>query len=229
MKRVALTGLLALVLAVPATAGDLDSAYQFWQVTNVQLGHSTIAARDTCVDSVGTLIAAVNSCIRKWAANPGITGYDTLTVVAGTFVYTLNSNFMEDGIGTLPFKVFGVSADGNTVYGLVRGEVQEISNYAEPDVATARFDVTGDQVWLSSAQRDGDKLYLSGPVVGLTMTDGADTTNVFDQDRAAICDCAAAVILTELERPDKARFYWERYLEHVRARGGMTAGLVPAP
>ena len=55
---------------------------------------------------------------------------------------------------------------------------------------------------------------VSGPVVGLTMTDGADTTNVPDEDRGAICDCATARVGKSISHPN-ADWFWGNFLTYV--------------
>lgn len=225
MKRLTLC-VVALALLAPsiATAGDLDSAYHFWHVVNGSLGRdTTLQTVDTLVIPAGGIAAAVNSCIRQWAGNPGIAGRDSITVEAGTFVYALTTDFMKGKVTALEFKAYGISSDGGKVYGLEHGEVREISNFVESN--DPKYDIDIDRVWLSSSVRDGDEIHISGPVVGLTMTSGVDTTNVPDEDHSAICNCAAALLATQIGLPTKGAFFWERYMEHVRARGGVTEPL----
>lgn len=204
----------------------MDNAYQFWQVVNIQLGlDSNIYVEDT-LPNVGSLQLAVNSCIRKLAAHLGIPGSETITIVKGTFIYTLASKFIEDGIASREVKAFAITSDGNTIYGLTRGAPRQITNLVEVQSGVSMFDFVGDRIWLSHDAKDGTSVYIEGHVVGVTMTDGADTTNVLDQDRNAVCDCATAIVGWGSQHPS-AGIFWQRFVDHVSARGGVAAGLVP--
>lgn len=193
-------------------------------MVNGQLGRdSTIAAIDTLAEPPGALLVAVNSCIRKLAAHMGIIGHDTLTISSGTFLYELNANFMEDEIQSKKIKGFAVDSTTNTIYQLLRGSVGEISNFVEAP-GIIKFDLTGDRLWLNNDNLIAGPLYIEGPVAGLTMTDGADTTNVHDQDRSAVCDCATALMGYQLVGVDGPTTvpdsWWDKFTAYVVARGG---------
>lgn len=210
---------LVVLCASPVVAGDLDNAKQFWQVVNGQLGGSWIPPVDTLADSSGAIMAAVNSCIRKVASHIGIMEQDTITVVDKTFRYTLNANFIEDGIEARPFSALGISADGENVYGLLYRSPDVFSSYGWATDRPQIFTVRHDQLWIAPTAADGDVIYVGGPAVGLTMADGGDTTNVLDQDRSAVCDCAAAMVGFGIGHAS-ALSWWDQFLSHVRARGG---------
>ena len=225
MRRLVL--LMSIVLCVPAmsNAGDLDSARQFWHTANGNLGRDTILfAIDTNASPPGGLFIAVNSCLRKAATHIGVMGEDTIEVKAGNYIYTLNDNFIEDGIVAMGYTVKGVTPNHKHIYSLEPGDPSEITNYVELASAITKFKIDGGIITFSSAVGDGDTLFITGPVSAITFTTGGDTTNVYDQDRSAVCDCAAALFGYQIQHP-MAKDYWNLFTAHVKARGGSVEGL----
>lgn len=214
--------LLSIIFIAPTcSAGDLDSAYQFWHVVNNQLGRdATIQSADTLKSPVGALQAAVNSCIRKVVASIGLVGHEKIVLVEGSPYYTLQASFIEEGIASRPFTVMAREGS-NTLYGLVQAKSpSELANLLPALSFPTLWWLSDDQFWVNII-KDGDTLFIDGPIAGIVMQSGRDTTNVLDQDRSAVCDCATALIGKSISNP-AADFYWDRFVSHVISRGGTT-------
>jgi len=223
MKRILIALLFIVGFAVPAFAGDLDNAKQYWTVVGAQLGLDTVLqVTDTLYTAQvqGPILSAVNSCIRKWAAHLGVYARDTVRVLTDKHIYALSATFIEDGTTVKPFKVYGITRDSSEMYGLARAEdPTQMGNASFIGPSPTLYDIVDDHVWINYTP-NLDLLSIYGPIAGLLMTDGADTTNVLDQDRSSICDCATALVAKQIELNEKADFYWERFVDHVIARGG---------
>lgn len=224
-----------------SVAGDLDNARAYWGVVKVQLGGSPdlmstnrVLVDDTVynnqVDSTrqGVILAAVNSCIRKYAAHLGIYAQDTIRVLDQTFVYTLGASYIEDATEIKPFKVFAITRDNATMYGVDRAErTAQMGNSSVLGPFPTLFDVIDDKFWINTTN-NLDLIYFYGPVEGITMTDGADTTNVLEQDRSAICDCATALVWDEVAPGSgNGDRWWQKFEQHIIARGGTQPTRVP--
>ncbi len=160
---------------------------------------------------------AVNAGVRQVAINIGITAYDTLTIVDGTFFYTLNDNFMANEMSHMPLKAWVVSSDGTQIYGLTRGLP---STFGEPLTTFAsKFNLSGDRLWIYPAAPAGASVYVEGPADATTMAHGAATTNVDEADKMAVCYWAAYIIGVGISHPQTQSFLGA-YIDHVKQRGG---------
>lgn len=236
-KVIAAVLILFALLALPqlAYSGDLDNAAAYWNAVIVNLGRDTLGtpgtynpASDTC--NVGYdcyLVTAVNSCVRKYAAHLGVYNQDTIRVLDNTFVYSLAANYIEDATTAKPFKVYAITKDGGTLYGVDRAEKStQMGNSSTMGPYPTLFDVVDDKFWINTTN-NLDLIYFYGPLEGLTMTDGADTTNVLPADRNAVCDCATALVADQIGLPTLANQYWQKWEAHIIARGGTTPGRGP--
>ena len=182
---------------------------------------ASVTRGDTAnVGADGTVVVAVNSCIRKYAAHLGIYARDTIRFVSGKPLYALSASFIEDGITAKPFVVYAISLDSGKVYGYER--IERPSDMGSATESAKRlFDVRDDHLWISKAE-NLDLISVYGPIAGITMTDGADTTNVLEQDRSAICDCATALVADQLgpNMSATASSHWAKFEAHIIARGG---------
>jgi hypothetical protein len=207
----------------------LDNARQFWDVVQNQLGGDTLGSPasdlvDTAnVGADGPIVAAVNSCVRKIVASLGIVGREKVVITVDTYgyvqpYYTLQGSFIEDGIAARPFSVMARTG-GGVFYGLTRASsASEMSNPSPPAAFVALWWLSGDQLWVNDP-REGDTLFVEGPIAGTAMTDGADVPNVLDQDRSAVCDCATAIV-GKSTGFSESQFFWELYRQHIIDRGG---------
>lgn len=229
MKLILIIAALVL-LAMPqlAYSGDLDNARAYWSVVRAQTGNDTLgslgaaAAVDTyyTVYNQGPILAAVNSCIRKYAAHLGIYNQDTIRVIDRQFVYTLAAAYIEDATTAKPFECLGISQDGSEVFGLEQAKnLNQMSN-AGMGPYPLYFRVLDDRLWINQPT-NLSLLYFYGPIAGITFTDGLDTTNVLEQDRSSICDCATALVWDEIAPGEgKGNVWWDRFVAHILARGG---------
>lgn len=166
-------------------------------------------------------MAAVNAGVRQVAINIGITAYDTITIVDGTFFYTLNSNFIANEMPHMPLKVWVVSSDGTEIYGLTRGLP---STFGEPLTPFAsKFNLSGDRLWIYPAAPAGASVYVEGPGDATVMQHGGATTNVDEADKMAVCYWAAYIIalsIVDLQTQSKPQGFLNSYIDHVKQRGG---------
>lgn len=170
----------------------------------------------------GSILLAVNSCIRDWAIAVGIKGYQAIDLSASTFQYKLNDAFIVNGATNIPWQFKCISADGKRIWGLSeQSDPNDFGSLTDPGLPPRRYSLDGDTVWVVPMGSDGDGavLRVTGPVRGLTMTSSSDTTNVPDEDRSAICDCATARVGWSVAFVN-ADQYWAKFLAYVRSRGG---------
>lgn len=210
-------GLLCAGLHQPqAVAGDLDQAYDYYQVVHHLLGRdSVIAVTDTA--TTGVLTMAVNAGVRQVAINIGITTRQTITIVDTTYFYTLDAGFIANEMPHMPLKVWIISSDNTEIYGLTRGLP---SSFGEPVTAFAsKFNLSGDRLWIYPAAPAGASVHVEGPSDATTMLHGAATTNVDEADRMAVCYWAAYIIGVGISHPQTQSFL-NAYSDHVKQRGG---------
>lgn len=205
-------------------AGELDTAQQFYFKVRDFLGQNDFSQFDT----TNEMRSAVNAGLRAVAVDIGVMGHDTVTVSsASTFLYTLNTNFMERGLAHLPYKVFVITNNTKKIRGLPR---VDHTLFGMTDLGTsgdiygpeiAGWDIAGDRFWIYPA-KVGDKIYIEGPIEATPHDTSLSIEAVIpESDRYAVV--YYAVSLLARSRPSEryqalADFYFGLYQNHVANR-----------
>jgi len=211
-----------LLFPVIAAAQEIDSSGQVYQRVRDLLGQTDYSQFDT----TGEMFSAVMAGKRAVAMDIGIVGYDTITIVAGTYNYTLNSNFMDRGLVKFPYRVTRITADGGKSYdvkplpdGYGVTAAGTSGEFTGPEISG--WAISGNRLWISPANPDGDKLYVEGPAdatgvvsAGFTMTD------ISEADRMAVVHFAVALLAASRNNFELANIHKTIYDSYVRARAG---------
>jgi hypothetical protein len=209
-------------VAAVAQAGDLDTAQQFYFKVRDLLGQNDFTQFDT-TDEVRS---AVNAGLRAVSVDIGIVGHDTVTIVANTFNYALQSNFMDKGLAHLPYKVFRITGDGTRIIGVsdLSSEQFSVSSAGTgqgfgPEVAG--YSISGTRFWICPAAPPGDKLYIEGPINPTPHDSSTQVESVVPEcDRWAVVYYAVELLARSRGNIALADKMQEKYMAHVAARQG---------
>jgi hypothetical protein len=218
----------------PASAfgqASLVYATDFWHRTVSIIGYpANVTATWAAFDSLIDVMPAVNVGIRKVAVDIGVVAFDTITIVDGTFFYTLNSDFMDNGTSRLPYQVYRISSEGGSIQGLREVDAKDFSTtqtgttVGSPTTQAIGYGVRGNRFWLYPAGDAGDKVYIHGPADGIDLDTFSDTTNIYSEDREAVCVFAAYVLCHSRADVRAVQFLTE-YADWVERRTGKRPGL----
>ena len=181
-------------------------------------------------DTLHDLTPMINAGVRKVSIDIGVTAFDTVEIVDGQFFYTLNTNFIENGIPRIPFQVFLISSDGDEIQGLRPADAKEFGATPSGTSGTSSgtkavgYGLTGNRFWLYPAGDAGDMVYIHGPAEG-TIFEGTrgGTTNIYESDRQAVVLWAAYLLARERPTPNglSADALKQDYLDFVFKRTGV--------
>ena len=223
-----IAALLSLAVASPAQATDFDTPIEMWRLALTYLGQpsGTAGQEFAQYDSTYDMIPATNDALRRVATDIGVTAFDTVTIAANTFRYALNTNFMENGTSTIPLSAVRISANGKEISGLrnipFSDFASSVSSSGPQNISpvVTGFAMTGQVIWLYPAGTVGDKVYITGPAHATPITHGADTTNIYDEDRVACVYWMVSQLARSRGYIDLANDYSQKYVHHVTVRTG---------
>lgn len=222
--------LVLLLLPLTAEAQELDTARQYWFKVRDFLGEVNFNQYDTTDD----IRSAVNAGRRAVANEIGVIGFDTVTIVADQYIYTLNTNFKPKGLPSIPYRAKYISPDGKTIRGL---KITSSEEFNTTDAGTAGdaavtdvvgCDISGNRLWIYPSAQAGGKIYLEGPIDVCTFGHGGvyedDSANVIPHsDRMAVVHYAVHVMAASRKEPEMvelARIHKVLYDAYVLSRAG---------
>ena len=125
----------------------------------LDFGSSNTAVLDTSNEVKYFLNAGGRQVVIDWP----YMAEDTITIVANTFVYALNSNFMQDSLAWKRYIIFGISRAGDKIYNVPLCPVGNfnITEGAPPGIV-AGAQVVNRTLFIFPAAPAGDKLYVFG-------------------------------------------------------------------
>ncbi len=206
-----------------AQAQELDTAQQFYFKVRDFMGEVNFAQ----IDTTDEVRSAVNAGLRAVAMEIGITGRDTITLVSGTYFYSLQSNYMADGLPHKPLKVIRVSADGQSAYEMREVEPgsygftssQSALSTIGPEAAGYSF--VGNRIWITPPHPGGDKIHIEGPISAVPHdTSLSIEATVPEDDRMAVVYFAISILAHARVKPQMAAFYYGLWQTHVATRRG---------
>jgi hypothetical protein len=208
--------------AVGAHAGDLDTAQQFYFKVRDCLGEVNF----TNIDTLEEVRSAVNAGLWAVSTQIGVVGYDTVTIVANTFFYALNDNYMEKGLPHLPFKVKRITGDGTQVIGI--SEIPSAQFFVGLGTTigpgVAGYSISGNRFWICPAEAPGDKIYIEGPINATPHNSSTQVESVIPEaDRWAVVYYAVSILARARPSPENialADYYALLWDKHVAARAG---------
>jgi len=212
------------VAAAGVQAGELDTAQQFYFKVRDCLGQIEWAP-DGSFDTLNDMRTAVNAGLRAVATHIGIVGRDTVTIVANTFFYELNSNYMEKGLAILPYKVFRITNDGAQIVGLSElPSEQFFVSVGGEGPQNAGYTISGTRLWICPAAPPRDKIYIEGPINAVPHDSSTQLeTTVPEGDRWAVVYYAVSILARarpSAENIALADYYASLWDKHVAARAG---------
>lgn len=207
------TPLLILILTMPASAGVLDSA---WQFSDLFLDNMFQSHDVTFPDTMKwAWLNEAFSIMEKYAV---VQAETTITIVANQRKYALPSNYVQDGIWAAYYK--GKTAGTSSKWwGLMRLFPALL---VEGEMKRGReITVWGDSLSVIPPPVDGnDRLYVEYAAKVDRFYSDSSTTNLPEQYRATAVNYACYKAAVATESPAKAaEFYklWETDLAFIKA------------
>lgn len=145
---------------------------------------------------------------------------DTITIATNTFVYTLNSNFMQDSLAWRRYVIFGVSKQGDRIYNVPLKPVAQFDVVPGGPGGVSGAQVINRTLFIFPAAPAGDKLYVYGAGDWVPVTSSASLLTAIPEDRIWGAIFFAAALLLDNRGDSRAQEYKARYTQHVTARRG---------
>ena len=200
----------------------MDTAQQFYFKVRDCLGEVSFANIDTTDD----MRMAVNAGLRAVATQIGVVGHDTVKIVANTFNYALQSNYMEKGLAILPYKVFRITGDGTRIIGVpeIPSERFFVGQEVTIGPGVAGYTISGDRLWICPAEAPGEKIYIEGPINATPHDSSTQVETVIPEaDRWAVVYYAVSILARARPTAENialADYYALLWDKHVAARAG---------
>lgn len=204
-------------------AGPLGTASDYVSLVNRYLG----ATQSSIQYDTASVRMALNDGIYRVAHDIGIRGHDTLTLVKGTYDYSMDTIFIPGGTKAMPTEVFIQVRDGTKRHGLHRVGVPAYDGEASSNnpVMASEFALDGKILTISPPVPDSAYIIIRGPINPTWFTNaGASTTNIYTGDAYAVVYWACCTLSQSRGNMGASASWFQKYMNHVASRGGQYDG-----